>query len=97
MKLGIPSLVMINACNSPIAVVTATAPRMHAHHGQPGSSGRWSKVIVTPPTAATKATDRSIDTTSPSAINKMNTMPIASAAIGAICSKRLVKLRAVRN
>ena len=53
--------------------------------------------MTTPPTAATNATERSIDTTSPSAISRMNTIPMASAAMGAIWRSRLVKFRAVRN
>ena len=48
--------------------------------------------MTTPPTALTKATERSI-----SPIRSTNTTPIAIVAIAAICSRRFVKLRSVRN
>ena len=52
---------------------------------------------IAPPTAPTNATDRSMVTISPSAMSRMNTMPMAKNEMGAICNNRLVKLRAVRN
>jgi hypothetical protein len=91
-KEGTPAFVITRACTKPIAVVHRSAARMAAHQGQPGSSGRSRSVITTPPTALTKATDRSI-----SPIRSTNTTPIAIVAIAVICSSRFVKLRSVRN
>ena len=91
-KDGTPAFVITSAWTNPIAVVTRRAARIASHQGHPGSSGRRSSVITTPPTALTNATDRSI-----SPIKSTKTTPIAIVAIAAICSKRLVKLRSVRN
>ena len=48
--------------------------------------------MTVPPTALTNATDRSI-----SPMRSTNTTPIAIVAIAAICRRRFVKLRSVRN
>ena len=47
---------------------------------------------TTPPTALTKATERSI-----SPISSTNTTPMAIVATAAVCRSRFVKLRSVRN
>jgi hypothetical protein len=91
-KDGTPAFVTMTPCSSPIPVVQISPAAMASHQGQPGSSGRRSKVMMTPPTALTKATERSI-----SAISRTKTTPIAMIAIGAVCRMRFVKLREVRN
>ena len=83
------------AWSNPIAVVTGTAPRMHAHQGQPGSPGRRSSVMTTPPIAATNATERSIEPRRRSGERTRYRWRIV--ATGDICRSRLVKFRAVRN
>ena len=91
-KDGTPALVITSAWTKPIAVVTRRAARIASHQGHPGSSGRRSSVITTPPTALTKATERSI-----SPIRSTKTTPMAIVAIAAICRRRFVKLRSVRE
>jgi hypothetical protein len=89
---GTPAFVMTSAWRSPMSVVTASAKAMASHQGHPGASGRSRRVMATPPTALTKATDKSI-----SPIRRTNTMPMAIVATGAIWSSRFVKLRSTKN
>ena len=91
-KEGTPAFVITSACTKPIAVVMRRAAGTASHHGQPGSSGRRSIVMTTPPTALTKATERSI-----SPMSSTKTTPIAIVAIAAVWRRRFVKLRSVRN
>jgi len=89
---GTPAFVMTSAWRRPMSVVTASAKAMASHQGHPGASGRSRSVMATPPTALTKATDRSI-----SPIRRTNTMPMAMVATGANWSSRFVKLRSTKN
>ena len=89
---GTPAFVIKIAWRNPITVVITSAMPIAAHHGQSDASGRSSRVIITPPTALTYATDRSI-----SPISSTKTMPMAMVAIAAICRSRLVKFRSMKN
>ena len=91
-KEGTPNFVITIACRNPMIVVTASATPIAAHAGQFEASGRSRRVIRTPPTALTKATDRSI-----SPIRSTNTIPIAIVATAAICRSRFVKFRGVKK
>ena len=91
-KEGTPAFVITIACRNPMIVVTASATPIAAHAGQFEASGRSRRVIRTPPTALTKATDRSI-----SPIRSTKTIPIAIVATAAICSSRFVKFRGVKK
>ena len=86
---GTPALVMTIPWAQPIIVVMRSATPIAAHAGHPGLSGRRRSAMTTPPTALTKATDRSI-----SAMRSTKTTPMAIVAKTTICSRRLVKLRA---
>jgi hypothetical protein len=91
-KEGTPAFVITIACRNPMIVVTASATPIAAHAGQFEASGRRRRVIRTPPTALTNATERSI-----SPIRRTNTIPIAIVATAAICSRRFVKFLGVKN